>query len=1388
MVSESYRVAEIENYTSQLTFYYSVPLKLPNYTHPANDYINYTYSVGLEDNTFIELDLDNNGTVDTAFVINRGEDFYLGEHSVSGPLGPLFSEGVRILSSKPLRTDYIHWNNDYSSYDDCQTSYPLLPSFLWGEEFYVPMGGLGMNIGATESGAIVKLDSNNDGIFDDSTVLGGGEIWHISNVTAGTHVIADRPIFPIVYNYDYDNKENKWSYELHSLDLLGTEYYTCEISSNYGRLYLVGTSNGTTVQLDLNADGTFDTTCYLNAGDTINFPPPIVPGIHIVGDKNICCLYKRDNYGAGHHQTYAYPLVATDGGLVTKIGMKKFYEKKSGRDLFLVSFSDGDTIAIDYYADGTIDSSFTLDKGQTYLITPDGDFYPFQIECTKATQVVYRNRGAGGEIEVTDGHVLYQDIISQPPLVIAGPDTNPEDGIHDDSPFDFNETISFVGQAIPAGGAVIDSTRWDFDDGVSIKDQLNVQHQYTDLDSAHTAILTAWDNWGLWASDTLNLWILTAEPPQVNSISALYDGISDEDTIGTFISGFTANNTFYASVTPGGLDLDSVVFELGGVRDTATYESESGLWKVDFADIGFLPVGDNLLKVTAYDVEGNPGEKTAIVRMREIPSWYNGEWISLIEHHEEYQLVTTDGTPYYYMEISIPEPPVEWGPYDFSIEPFFPDLSNHFKVFLGIKGRFNIDGGWSDHEVGGELIAKLLGRGIDENVSVEEGDMRFEGPYNDLVGVTISGLGYEIPNQTLFGTSGWLATFWVGAVQIDLFYSAAFGLQAYIDLGAEFSIDTNYDSYVYLNPGIQPWVSLDVWASILFGVAEVGMNFTPTFGIEFPCTLFVYPDPHAVTHHCTYFVLYYSVWGSVGWGLWKGTLWGPEAGFHFDEPEGCHWGEYEFEVTPPIAAMIDSVLQYLPQVFETPSAAVDPNSNRAFVVWIRDEHPEDTLLTDPEVYYGYLDSTEGAEWVYGSITDNDRWETNPKVAFLSSDSVIAVWTQNEIPKADWGSVTELNTVLSNQELYYSIWTTSSGSWTVPIRITTNSLPDGCADLQARNGKAIMAWVRDLDGDLNTRTDWEVLYSWYDTSGWSTPAVLSEGMGSNFEPAIALDDSTGQAIVVWTHEPDGNFNTPDDRGLYYKYIDPATGPDPLGTDLPHEMGPLSPSVAFAPGRNPVVAYTSRSVEWDSVSAEWDTLGVGLRDELFFSYYKADAWHSMQVTVDGDSVIAMNPVVKVDNQSRAMIVYRGFEGEGVAGFDGEIFSVYIDLSSGAPKGENHVQYTSDTATTWMPAFDINKEGEGKLVYVTYSPEPPDTGFDNMHIESPAWFSPYLRGDVNGDQTIDLGDVLHLISYLYKNGPAPDPLWVGDVNCDGLVDLGDVLYLINYLYKGGPPPCSE
>jgi hypothetical protein len=63
----------------------------------------------------------------------------------------------------------------------------------------------------------------------------------------------------------------------------------------------------------------------------------------------------------------------------------------------------------------------------------------------------------------------------------------------------------------------------------------------------------------------------------------------------------------------------------------------------------------------------------------------------------------------------------------------------------------------------------------------------------------------------------------------------------------------------------------------------------------------------------------------------------------------------------------------------------------------------------------------------------------------------------------------------------------------------------------------------------------------------------------------------------------------------------------------------------------------------------------------------------------------------------------------------------------------------------------------------------------------------GDPNHDGAINSSDIVYLINFLFKGGPAPDPLESGDVNCDEGVNSADVVYLINYLFKDGPVPCA-
>lgn len=64
--------------------------------------------------------------------------------------------------------------------------------------------------------------------------------------------------------------------------------------------------------------------------------------------------------------------------------------------------------------------------------------------------------------------------------------------------------------------------------------------------------------------------------------------------------------------------------------------------------------------------------------------------------------------------------------------------------------------------------------------------------------------------------------------------------------------------------------------------------------------------------------------------------------------------------------------------------------------------------------------------------------------------------------------------------------------------------------------------------------------------------------------------------------------------------------------------------------------------------------------------------------------------------------------------------------------------------------------------------------------------LCGDANGDEKINVGDAVYIITYVFRGGPAPQPPVAGDANCDTKTNVGDGVYLISYIFRGGPAPC--
>lgn len=64
----------------------------------------------------------------------------------------------------------------------------------------------------------------------------------------------------------------------------------------------------------------------------------------------------------------------------------------------------------------------------------------------------------------------------------------------------------------------------------------------------------------------------------------------------------------------------------------------------------------------------------------------------------------------------------------------------------------------------------------------------------------------------------------------------------------------------------------------------------------------------------------------------------------------------------------------------------------------------------------------------------------------------------------------------------------------------------------------------------------------------------------------------------------------------------------------------------------------------------------------------------------------------------------------------------------------------------------------------------------------------GDVDVSGNVDISDITAIISYLYLNGPPPDPLAAGEIDGQAPIDIADLSRLIDYLYISfAPLPCG-
>ncbi|GEM_PF-1491831 len=67
----------------------------------------------------------------------------------------------------------------------------------------------------------------------------------------------------------------------------------------------------------------------------------------------------------------------------------------------------------------------------------------------------------------------------------------------------------------------------------------------------------------------------------------------------------------------------------------------------------------------------------------------------------------------------------------------------------------------------------------------------------------------------------------------------------------------------------------------------------------------------------------------------------------------------------------------------------------------------------------------------------------------------------------------------------------------------------------------------------------------------------------------------------------------------------------------------------------------------------------------------------------------------------------------------------------------------------------------------------------------FKTWKLGDVNANWAVDILDIVYLVNFKFKGGPAPTPLYSGDIDGNCVINILDIVYLVNYKFKTGPDP---
>jgi hypothetical protein len=377
------------------------------------------------------------------------------------------------------------------------------------------------------------------------------------------------------------------------------------------------------------------------------------------------------------------------------------------------------------------------------------------------------------------------------------------------------------------------------------------------------------------------------------------------------------------------------------------------------------------------------------------------------------------------------------------------------------------------------------------------------------------------------------------------------------------------------------------------------------------------------------------------------------------------------------------------------TAVATDGAGHALAVW---KQNDSLVPTQPDlhVYYAYYD---GTAWSPGQrLTADAALIDSPQVAFLSPAMALAVWQQSPLSFEEATAGGEARLV-SSGELYYALW--DGEVWSAPVAITNDDVLDARPVLGAApgTGRALLAWLRANPSPAPGQQAVGLYSATFDGAQWSAPALVDpQSTALDRQLSIAFDPAGG-AWAAWLRDPDADGATSVDRQIVLSRFDGQewTLPEAI-PGLP--AGAYTPSLALDAAGNPLVAFVV-----PGPPPERGPLGTGdgNNSQLHAAYRTNGTW---QVVAVGDPTYAERPVVRINNDNTAIIMYRRFGTDTDVHLTGDLASAVADLNQPSLHFTNGF-LTADGAANWQVAFAVDALNETNIVVNVKQPSAAGAG---------------------------------------------------------------------------------